>query len=90
MEENRLPNAGLYDQRLMFQFVRDWIGNISGDKTAVNAWEVSAGAGSILHHLNISKWQPGSTLLKNFVADFGSRMAMGSIRNTQCSVPNFL
>ena len=51
MEKHGLPNAGLYDQRLMLQWVQDWIGTVGGDNTAVSAWGESAGAGSILHHL---------------------------------------
>ena len=51
MEKHGLPNAGLYDQRLMLQWVQDWIGSVGGDNTAVSAWGESAGAGSILHHL---------------------------------------
>ena len=51
MEQNGLPNAGLYDQRLILQWVQDYIDQVGGDKTAVSAWGESAGAGSIMHHL---------------------------------------
>lgn len=51
MEKVGLPNAGLYDQRLLLQWVQDYIGGIGGDKNNVNVWGESAGAGSILHHI---------------------------------------
>lgn len=51
MEKLGLPNAGLYDQRLVLQWVQDFIHLVGGDKTQVSAWGESAGAGSILHHL---------------------------------------
>lgn len=44
-------NAGLYDQRLLLQWVQDFIGLVKGDKTQVSMWGQSAGAGSIVHHL---------------------------------------
>ncbi|GME50176.1 putative lipase 2 [Neofusicoccum parvum] len=51
MENDGLPNAGFWDQRAVFQWVQDYISLVGGDKTNVNAWGESAGAGSILHHL---------------------------------------
>ena len=51
MEQDGLPNAGLYDQRAALQWIQDYIGLVGGDKTQVSAWGESAGAGSILHHL---------------------------------------
>jgi carboxylesterase type B len=45
------PNAGLYDQRLLLQWVQDFIGRVGGDKAQVSVWGQSAGAGSIVHHL---------------------------------------
>lgn len=51
MEKEGLPNAGLYDQRAVFQWIQDYIGLLGGDKRQVSAWGQSAGAGSILHHL---------------------------------------
>lgn len=51
MEKLGTPNAALHDQRLLLQWVRDYIGQVSGDKEAVTAWGHSAGAGSLLHHL---------------------------------------
>ena len=46
-----LPNTGLYDQRLLLEWVQDHIDKVNGDKEKVSAWGESAGAGSILHHL---------------------------------------
>jgi carboxylesterase type B len=51
MEKDGLPNAGLHDQRLLLEFVQEWISKVHGDKRRVSAWGESAGAGSILHHL---------------------------------------
>jgi carboxylesterase type B len=51
MEENAQPNAGLHDQRLLLDWVQKYIGQIGGDPAAVNVWGLSAGGGSILHHL---------------------------------------
>ncbi len=51
VERNGTPNAALYDQRLVFQFVHDYIKQVNGDKDQVSAWGNSAGAGSIIHHL---------------------------------------
>ena len=51
MQEHGMPNAGLYDQRLVFEFVRDFIDRFGGSRDRVTAWGESAGAGSITHHL---------------------------------------
>ena len=51
MEENATPNAGLHDQRLLLEWVRDYIHLVGGNASSVSAWGESAGAGSILHHL---------------------------------------
>ncbi|KAL1792387.1 hypothetical protein ACET3X_008894 [Alternaria dauci] len=51
MEEEAQPNAGLHDQRLLLDWVQRYIGQVGGDNKTVNAWGLSAGAGSILHHL---------------------------------------
>ncbi|KAH8624331.1 hypothetical protein IG631_21070 [Alternaria alternata] len=51
MEENAQPNAGLHDQRLLLDWVQKYIGQVGGDNKTVSAWGLSAGAGSILHHL---------------------------------------
>ncbi|KAI8963658.1 alpha/beta-hydrolase [Daldinia sp. FL1419] len=45
------PNAGLYDQALLLEWVQKYVDRVKGDKTHVSAWGESAGAGSILHHL---------------------------------------
>ena len=51
METKARPNAGLYDQRKILEFVKEYITMVNGDPTNVSAWGESAGAGSILHHL---------------------------------------
>ena len=51
VENNGSPNAVLYDQRLMFQFVQDYIDQVHGDSNKVSAWGNSAGAASLVHHL---------------------------------------
>ena len=51
MERAGTPNAGFSDQRLLLQWVQDYIYLVGGDKQQVSAWGESAGAGSIVHHL---------------------------------------
>ncbi|CAL8578603.1 hypothetical protein XPA_004372 [Xanthoria parietina] len=51
MEREGLPNAGLYDQRAVLQWIQDHIHLVGGDKNQVSAWGESAGGGSIMHHL---------------------------------------
>lgn len=51
MQEVAQPNAGLHDQALLFEWVREHISKVNGNKRKVSAWGESAGAGSILHHL---------------------------------------
>ncbi len=51
MESVAQPNAGLYDQALLFEWVQEYIDLVGGDSTQVSAWGESAGAISILHHL---------------------------------------
>ncbi|KAI1102117.1 alpha/beta-hydrolase [Jackrogersella minutella] len=48
---NGTRNAGLYDQRLAFQWVQKYIHLFSGDKDRVTAIGASASAGSIMHHI---------------------------------------
>ena len=51
VEQHGSANAALYDQRLVFQFVQNYIAQVGGNKDEVSAWGNSAGAGSIIHHL---------------------------------------
>ncbi|KAF4826690.1 Secreted lipase [Colletotrichum tropicale] len=51
MQKNAQPNAGLYDQALLFEWVQKYINKVSGDASQVSAWGESAGGGSILHHI---------------------------------------
>ncbi|KAI0543476.1 alpha/beta-hydrolase [Xylaria curta] len=51
MQRVATPNAGLYDQALLLEWVQKYIGLVHGDETQVSAWGESAGASSILHHL---------------------------------------
>jgi carboxylesterase type B len=46
-----VANAGLYDQRAVFQWIQTNIHLVNGDPSNVSAWGESAGSGSILHHL---------------------------------------
>ncbi|KXJ86065.1 carboxylesterase family protein [Microdochium bolleyi] len=51
MQKVGQPNAGLYDQALLFQWIQKYIGLVKGDNSSVSAFGESAGASSILHHL---------------------------------------
>lgn len=51
MEDGGLPNAGLWDQRAVFEWVREHIHLLGGDPERVTAMGESAGASSIMHHL---------------------------------------
>ncbi|KAK7549259.1 Alpha/Beta hydrolase protein [Phyllosticta citricarpa] len=51
MEDQAVPNAGLWDQRAMLEWVQSYISLVGGDPTNVNAWGESAGASSLLHHI---------------------------------------
>ncbi|QDS76157.1 hypothetical protein FKW77_007469 [Venturia effusa] len=46
-----VPNVGLWDQRAAFEWIQKYIPFIGGDMNKVTAMGISAGAGSILHHL---------------------------------------
>lgn len=45
------PNAGYWDQRAIFQWIRDYIHLVNGDAYAVTAMGLSSGGSSLLHHL---------------------------------------
>jgi carboxylesterase type B len=47
-------NAGLWDQRLLIDFVTNYIGNFGGRPDEISLWGESAGAGSILFQLTSS------------------------------------
>ncbi|MCJ1446167.1 MAG: hypothetical protein MMC23_006672 [Stictis urceolatum] len=51
MEKEGVPNAGFTDQRLLLQWVQDFIHLAGGDRNRVSAWGQSAGASSIIFHL---------------------------------------
>ncbi|KAI1476230.1 alpha/beta-hydrolase [Daldinia eschscholtzii] len=51
MENEGIPNTGLWDQRAAFQWVKDYISLVGGDPTRVTAMGQSAGGGSIMHHI---------------------------------------
>jgi len=52
MEQQGLPNAGLWDQRAAGQWIADNINLVGGDASDITVMGESAGAGSILHHLS--------------------------------------
>lgn len=51
IEKEGIANAGLWDQRAAFEWVQKYIPDIGGDKSQVTTMGISAGAGSLLHHL---------------------------------------
>jgi carboxylesterase type B len=51
VQKEGVANAGLWDQRLALEWVQKYIPFVGGDKDQVTAMGISAGAGSILHHL---------------------------------------
>jgi carboxylesterase type B len=50
-KEGGTPNAALWDQRAVFQWIQDYASLFGGDANDVSAWGESAGAASIIHHL---------------------------------------
>ncbi|EFR00492.1 carboxylesterase [Nannizzia gypsea CBS 118893] len=55
MENEGLPNAGLHDQRAVFEWVRDYVHLLGGNRDKVSAWGESAGGGSILSHITANQ-----------------------------------
>jgi carboxylesterase type B len=51
VEKQGVPNVGLWDQHAALEWIQKYIPDIGGDKNQVTAMGISAGAGSILHHL---------------------------------------
>uniref|UniRef100_A0A8H7MYC2 Carboxylesterase type B domain-containing protein n=1 Tax=Bionectria ochroleuca TaxID=29856 RepID=A0A8H7MYC2_BIOOC len=51
MQQVGQPNAGLYNQALLFEWVQKYIDQAHGDKEFISAWGKSVGAGSILYYL---------------------------------------
>jgi carboxylesterase type B len=51
VEKEGTPNAGLWDQRAVLEWIQKYGGNFGGDINNVSLWGESAGAGSIAHHL---------------------------------------
>lgn len=51
MAHSGQPNAGLYDQRMAFEWVQKYIHLFGGDSAQVTAMGESAGAGAILHQI---------------------------------------
>jgi carboxylesterase type B len=51
VENEGVPNAGFWDQRAVLEWIQKYIHLVGGDKTKVTAMGISAGAGSIQHHL---------------------------------------
>ncbi|KAI9822720.1 MAG: hypothetical protein M1826_000424 [Phylliscum demangeonii] len=51
VQANGVANAGLLDQRLALEWVREEIGKFGGDRNRVTVMGQSAGGGAIMHHL---------------------------------------
>ena len=59
MEQEGFPNAGLADQRAVFDWIYKYAPLFGGDKESISIWGESAGAGSIYHQL---VWQGGARI----------------------------
>jgi carboxylesterase type B len=51
MEKGGAPNAGLWDQRAVQEWIQKYANLFGGNPNEVSLWGESAGAGSIMHHL---------------------------------------
>lgn len=51
MEKEATPNAGLWDQRAVLEWIQKYASLFGGDPENVTVMGESAGAGSIMHHL---------------------------------------
>ncbi|RDI79000.1 hypothetical protein Vi05172_g11024 [Venturia inaequalis] len=51
VEKEGVPNAGFWDQRAVLEWIQKYITLVGGDPRTVTAMGISAGAGSIVHHL---------------------------------------
>jgi carboxylesterase type B len=51
VEKEAVPNAGFWDQRAILEWIQTNIHFVGGDNKKVTAMGISAGAGSVLHHL---------------------------------------
>ncbi|KAE9961333.1 hypothetical protein BLS_002475 [Venturia inaequalis] len=51
VEKEGVPNAGFWDQRAVLEWIQKYITLVGGDPKTVTAMGISAGAGSIVHHL---------------------------------------
>ncbi|KAF2669275.1 alpha/beta-hydrolase [Microthyrium microscopicum] len=67
MEKEGAPNAGLWDQRLLMEWIQKYIGLFGGDANEVSVWGESAGAGSIIHHLTAFGGKNGPALFKRAI-----------------------
>jgi carboxylesterase type B len=50
-EKTATPNVGFYDQRAVLEWIQKYISLVGGDSKTVTSMGISAGAGSIVHHL---------------------------------------
>lgn len=54
------PNLGLYDQRVAFEWVQEYVGLFGGDPDQITVMGESAGAASIFHHVTSYGGENGS------------------------------
>ena len=68
VEKQATPNAALWDQRAVLEWIQRHISLFGGDPAEVSLWGESAGAGSITHHLIAHGGKsPGPALFKRAV-----------------------
>lgn len=67
MERGGTPNAALWDQKAVFEWIKQFGGLFGGDIANINVWGESAGAGSIVHHLTAFGGKKGDAIFKRAV-----------------------
>ena len=62
-------NAGLLDQKFALEWIQKYIHLFGGDKDRVSIWGLSAGGGSVLHHVLAYNGSLGTSLFHAAIAN---------------------